>query len=455
MPKTSQYIPFDKLKLDLNNMRFNKIVGQMNSEDDVIEYMFNFENLDDLIKKIISKGYENDEALWVIEDGGNYIVKEGNRRLSALKVLANVKKYKDKINLKKNYNIPQIFCSVYKDSKVLNDRIIERHTQDPIKGWNRLAQSFRIQEEYLKYRDWSKVNGGSSKKDLFKVANFYQKARPCCENMINTFVKDDKDEGLSKFEVWRRLFGFNLPKNYFGFEFDKELEVKILDNDKFGRFVNHTTNLLLKNKIKSADVVKENIDNLLNQHFSDFIETPTQLNSSGTQKKDSTPSTTTPRKTKAKGSVQKKPICNRANTPPQIYKLIEECYGVKSDKHPNSKLAMTRVLLESTMKFVVEHTKHNGKPIKNSLYFQKAFPDKRFTNFTELKKLFEGIITNTGIMKALKHFDLDKPNQIIHNYNVVASSSDAQNYWENIIPIITFLLKSESDLLNELNTSKL
>lgn len=128
---------------------------------------------------------------------------------------------------------------------------------------------------------------------------------------------------------------------------------------------------------------------------------------------------------------------------------------MKSDKHPNSKLAMTRVLLESTMKFVVEHTKHNGKPIKNSLYFQKAFPDKRFTNFTELKKLFEGIITNTGIMKALKHFDLDKPNQIIHNYNVVASSSDAQNYWENIIPIITFLLKSESDLLNELNTSKL
>ena len=47
----------------------------MNSEDDVIEYMFNFENLDDLIK-IISKGYENDEALWVIKDGGNYIVKK-------------------------------------------------------------------------------------------------------------------------------------------------------------------------------------------------------------------------------------------------------------------------------------------------------------------------------------------------------------------------------------------
>lgn len=117
MPKTSQYIPFDKLKLDLNNMRFNKIVGQMNSEDDVIEYMFNFENLDDLIKKIISKGYENDEALWVIEDGGNYIVKEGNRRLSALKVLANVKKYKDKINLKKIITFPKFFVLYIKIPK--------------------------------------------------------------------------------------------------------------------------------------------------------------------------------------------------------------------------------------------------------------------------------------------------------------------------------------------------
>ena len=161
--------------------------------------------------------------------------------------------------------------------------------------------------------------------------------------------------------MWRRLFGFNLPKNYFGFEFNKELEVKILDNDKFGRFVNHTTNLLLKNKIKSADVVKENINNLLNQHFSDFIETPNQVNSSRDQKKDSTSSITTPRKIKTKGSVQKKPTYDRVNIPTQIDKLINECQKLKSDKFPNSKLAMTRVLLESSMKFVVEHTNFNGK----------------------------------------------------------------------------------------------
>ena len=73
---------------------------------------------------------------------------------------------------------------------------------------------------------------------------------------------------------------------------------------------------------------------------------------------------------------------------------------------------------------------------KNSL-LSEAFQNKKYTNFTELKNYLR-IITNTGIMKALKHFDLDKPHQIIHNYNVVASSSEAQTYWDNLIPIVTF-----------------
>ena len=80
--------------------------------------MFNFENLEELIYRINSKGYENDEALWVIADGKDYIVKEGNRRLSALKVLADVKKYKNKINLSKNYTISPIRCCVYTDYKI-------------------------------------------------------------------------------------------------------------------------------------------------------------------------------------------------------------------------------------------------------------------------------------------------------------------------------------------------
>ena len=57
-----------------------------------------------------------------------------------------------------------------------------------------MAQSFRIQEEYNKYKDWDKVNGGAGKKDLYKIANFYEQAHTYCSSMLNTFVKDDEDE---------------------------------------------------------------------------------------------------------------------------------------------------------------------------------------------------------------------------------------------------------------------
>ena len=36
MPKTLKEIPFDNLKLDLCNMRYNKTVGEMKTEEEVI-----------------------------------------------------------------------------------------------------------------------------------------------------------------------------------------------------------------------------------------------------------------------------------------------------------------------------------------------------------------------------------------------------------------------------------
>jgi hypothetical protein len=465
MSKETKLIAFGNLKLDLDNKRYNKIAGPFKTEAEVIDYMLDFENLEDLIKSIQSKGYENDEAVWVIADGSDFVVKEGNRRLSALKVLANPKAYEDKIKGVKGIKVPEVLCSIYADKNILDARIIARHTQDSIRGWNRLAQAFEIQEEFERLKNWDKIEG-NNKKDLYKVANFYEVAHKILPDISRTFIKDS--DGDSKFEVWTRLLGFGLPKKHFGFDVDSEFKIKINDKSLFKKFVETAAGLLLSNKIKSADVVKDNLQNLLETHFKDFLipepASSTKTNGDKEEKPEISKKTADEKpdeKKKERGSVKKKPTPTRKNIPAKLDALIKECYGLTCDKYPNAKIAMTRVLFEGALKFVVENTKFDKKTkMKNSNWFRLAFFDKKgnkkkYTDFDHLQTRFAELITITRTQQAFKNFDLEGTHSVIHNYDVIKTSNESLQYCNKLIPIIDFLLQAEDDLLSELDISKL
>lgn len=462
MSKTSKMLKFSKLFLDLNNKRYNKIAGPFKNEDEVIDYMLKFENLDNLIDSIKKNGYENDEALWIIKNGTKYIVKEGNRRLCALKVLANPSKYKHRLKNLKKYTISDIFCSIYTDEQALDARIIARHTQNPIKGWNRLAQAFQIQAEFKKYKDWNKVRGGSSKKTLYRMANFYEEAHRIYPNISKTFACED--EGKSKFEIWNRLFGFDLPKTYFGFTFHNE-EVKVLDAELFAKFIKHTTMLLLgENSIVSSDIEEEKINTLMEKSFAEFYskkslpfpeESPAANRYSSTGKEiESNPSARKKNKTI-------KPTVGRKNISPKLQQLITECYGLRDAAYPNAKLAMIRITLEAALKYVVDNTKYNARkkmncsPYFHDVYFDNKGKKRAFINFSRLYELFPKLILNSGKKQALTKFDIDKTHAIIHNYDVSASINEAKTYCDNLTPLLSFLLQEEEELLKELDIKKL
>jgi hypothetical protein len=159
-----------------------------------------------------------------------------------------------------------------------------------------------------------------------------------------------------------------------------------------------------------------------------------------------------------KGSVKTKPKYKRKDIPPQVMQVMDELYQLSPTKYCNSKAAMTRIVLELVLKYVVEKTKYNGRHTMNkSPYFQNVFPPKSglYTNATSLKDKFADIIKDTGIRKALKHFDLDKPSQAIHNYNVGISPLDATQWCNGLIEILEFILDDEIELLKNLDISKL
>ena len=74
------------LKLDLRNPRSPD--SAFDSEEDVLDYLVDHADVDELIQAILSSGWHDYEALVVL--GDENIVLEGNRRLAALRILADV-----------------------------------------------------------------------------------------------------------------------------------------------------------------------------------------------------------------------------------------------------------------------------------------------------------------------------------------------------------------------------
>lgn len=71
------------LHLDLKNPRVTD--GAFENEDEMIEYLFDYADVDELIQSILNSGWLDYEPLIVTDN----IVLEGNRRLAALRILSN------------------------------------------------------------------------------------------------------------------------------------------------------------------------------------------------------------------------------------------------------------------------------------------------------------------------------------------------------------------------------
>lgn len=143
-------IKIENLRLDPNNPRLPmKIRKEGSTEQDIIDFMLDDASLLDLMASIAENGFFKEEPLLGIEEGdGNYIVIEGNRRLSSVKLLSGqLKSNAKKITVEKliseapKENIPEtlpiyIFNSIDDIQKYLGYRHVTG-----VKSWGALAKA--------------------------------------------------------------------------------------------------------------------------------------------------------------------------------------------------------------------------------------------------------------------------------------------------------------------------
>lgn len=477
-PKTPPYesknIKVSDLLLDKTNPRFVEMFGANPAEDDLIRYMLNHEKAYEIADSILDLGYFHiDEALWVFSsEGGKYVVREGNRRLSAVKALADPEKFFG--NKKNQLKLDELPCLIYTDENALDERIRQRHTSAIIRRWSRLAKA-----KYAKIMfDKGEKDQSSDLLKLLKLSSVYSAAQNIgMGKKLYDFLESDQ-----KSAILERFFGpKELLKKYCGFYLSKN-EVEILDENSFKRFLSALIKYTNHNNLTAKDISSNKKEEYLSEKFG--------LTPSNSDSEDSSPDNgntensepqagshidtpAIPVKPQAKtlgavplvskrGSVQTYPHPKRKQLPPNIKKIIDELYKLDGKTSPNAKYAFIRVVFENVLKYVVENTRYcdaSGKDIFliDSRPLKDAKPNEKhpYTNFTLLKTNFTAIVKNKGIKNALNKFDMDGMNQVIHNYNSKISDRDAKKECDNLIPIIEFLLREEADLIAELDTSKL
>src|SRR5690606_25465512 len=91
---TPKIISLDKLILDKDNPRFAELYSGSDNEKEIIEYLLYNESADEVAKAIVNaQEFYPDRPLWVLEQDGSYLVKDGNRRCASVKALQNPKDF--------------------------------------------------------------------------------------------------------------------------------------------------------------------------------------------------------------------------------------------------------------------------------------------------------------------------------------------------------------------------
>jgi hypothetical protein len=469
-------VPIDDLVLDPNNPRFAELYGGSNNEDDLIEYLLYTEAAEEVAKMIAKAGeFYPDRPLWVLKQGSKFIVKDGNRRCAAVKALQTPGLYKLGVN---RIYITELPVLLYENPNDLNERIIQEHAGNLFRRWERIAKALEV----MKLADsgkWSEaLELDSSPGDLIKLASFYKEAVKSSGDDLRLLLRRGRGETGGKTIIFERLFR---DAKECGYQFSRgpSYRIQVKDSAIFTSYVIALVRYLKahpETKTETVDKDDRFIDKLQEYGFNAHVVTPTHRSEDvsvpdasvsriadpeskgvSTELSGGTGPSIGNKVVSGRGSTKKFPDIKRKAMPPGLRARIREYFLIDARSFPNSKTAMARVTFECVLKFVVDNTKHNGKTvISKSPYFQKVhIKNSKYTDFGTMKSLFTDLITDPGKHQAFKTFDFDAHHAVIHNYNVSAISTNADQIGNNLIPLIEFMLQDENDLLSSLDLKEL
>lgn len=244
-PYYKEKIPVEKLYLDRLNPRLPEYLHDSN-ESVIIEHMLLEESTLELMQAIGEKGFFQGEMLLVVEDKNkNFKVVEGNRRLTAVKLLNDpsiapaqqslVNKIQKEAEVKEILNLP---CMVFEHENEIHDYLGYRHVTG-IQPWNLRQKAKYV--SYLREQNYKELPLSDAADELRKIIGSKKNyvKRLIVGHEIYQIIKDKKFFGIENIEEKDLYFSYisdSLSRtnisSFLGVDFTHEDPVKNVDLDK-------------------------------------------------------------------------------------------------------------------------------------------------------------------------------------------------------------------------------
>lgn len=435
-------IPLGKLNVDLQNFR----IGAFDTPREAYAAMVDEQgqNLVNLARSIVAEGLSPVDPIIVGEDPdnpGGYIVFEGNRRVTSLKLLqtpglaAGTKIEKEIAKLSKVYmarQIKKVAAAVAKDKDTALTWIERKHTADEGRGI--VAWKAEAQARFEAYRS-------GTYRPSKAVIDHLEKA--------GALTKATRAKVAAKTTNIDRVFQMPYFRKALGIEIDRDGSVTFADKD-----YKHGNALLLKilkdlsgitvDHIKSAEQRRTFIDK-----YSSDAAIPTEDDEDESNERSPKPSrSNTSKATKSAHSADTRKALAYTDRDhrlpiqePRLAKLYKECRELDTEKFAHSASVLMRVFLELSAEHYLVKTK-TPLPSKHK--------GKRWADFgVTLKEKIEAVLgrvdpgkttkfksARTGISDPGYLHSVDEMHQFVHGLKAEIAPKEARTIWDRWYPFL-------------------
>jgi hypothetical protein len=227
--------PLD-IALDRDNPRIN--VEADDKESDIIRKLIRYEEVQDLARKIANTGLLSGERIIVVQEKGQWVVLEGNRRICACKLLlspqlipAEFRKTFPTISTASEIAlIEKVNADVAPDRKSAEPILTLRHTESGVRKWKPVARMRRVRRlldegftvEQIATETKSSVGG------IRKTIREYRLLQLAINlTGLNVAEQAKLDDPDLKTNPYTRFFDLGNVKEYMGISFDANGDVTI------------------------------------------------------------------------------------------------------------------------------------------------------------------------------------------------------------------------------------
>ncbi|MBS1702596.1 MAG: hypothetical protein JST12_13095 [Armatimonadetes bacterium] len=442
------------LFLDPNNVRLDA-AGLNLSQDELITDLFANQDAFDMAASFAKNGVFQHELPIVVEEGGKLVVIEGNRRVAALKALANpslVPSFTAKLDkLKTSANLPikEIEVKIAPSRKAVEPLLAAIHTSESRRRWAPLRQAyFYYAQIKTKRTTLPKLIAQYPDVDVVGFAKMWEMHEMATKLTYDTpeeeaKVKDQQNFSISTLE---RLYDNESFRSHMGLAFTTQGKVQISSKvDDFKVALKRVVQDIVNGEISTRTLNKAD-------DIKKYIATvPKPEPGAGKAKAASS----IKKERKSSGQTVSKflaPKDMKCTLPyPAVSRVLGEMKKLDYAKFPNAAHDLLRSFLECSLKAFFDHL---GDPVvpanKNEysflsdvlLHAEKYFENARKTDKTLTKYLtpIKLLRQSAGTTQNTFLFSKDFLDALNHSHVVFSTGPQVKEAWDHMEPLLRYVL---------------